>query len=87
MKHKTTREFRRLYNDLPQKVKELADKSFRLLKQNPTHPSLRFKKIGKVWSIRVGAVYRALALKDEDGFIWFWIGTHEEYNNIISRCQ
>jgi len=87
MRHKTTREFRDLYNGLPNRVKELANKSFNLLKNDPLHPSLRFKKIGKVWSIRVSAEYRALAFKDGDDFIWFWIGTHEEYNQITKKFQ
>ncbi len=85
MRHKTTQEFRKLYDELPQEIKELASKNFELLKRDPLHPSLHFKKVGKIWSVRIGAKYRALALKDEDEFIWFWIGTHEEYNLITKR--
>ncbi len=85
MKHRTTQEFRKLYDELPHEIKELANKNFELLKRDPLHPSLRFKKIGKVWSVRIGNGYRALAFKDKDEFIWFWIGTHEEYNRITKK--
>ena len=85
MRHRTTREFRKLYEELPQEIKELANKNFELLKKDPLHPSLHFKKVGKLWSVRIGDRYRALALKDGGEFIWFWIGTHEEYNLMIKK--
>jgi len=53
------------------------------LKENPRHPSLQFKKIGKVWSIRIGLHHRALAVALPDGFLWFWIGTHTEYDQKL----
>jgi len=46
---------------------------------------LRFKKVGEVWSIRVGAGHRALALFQGDTFFWFWIGNHDEYARLISE--
>jgi len=53
------------------------------MKQNPRHASLHFKKVGQYWSARVGLNYRALAVQASDGFIWFWIGTHAEYDNLV----
>jgi len=61
----------------------LADKNFLLLAADPKHPSLHFKKIGSLWSARVGQHYRALALNDNDGIHWFWIGTHAEYDQLL----
>jgi hypothetical protein len=55
-----------------------------LLKQNPYHPSLHFKKVGSYWSARIGGHHRALAVQASDGFIWFWIGTHAEYDKLIA---
>ena len=60
-----------------------ADQSYELLKANPQHPSLHFKKVGKYWSARVGLNYRALGLEFEQGILWFWIGTHAEYEHLI----
>jgi hypothetical protein len=56
------------------------------LKADPKHPSLHFKRIGRLWSARVGIGHRALALDQApDGVYWFWIGTHAEYNAILKR--
>jgi hypothetical protein len=54
-----------------------------LLKEDPSHPSLHFKKVGELWSARVGAAHRALAVPDGDDFVWVWIGTHDEYERMI----
>jgi hypothetical protein len=84
LKHKTTSSFWSCYERLPPDVRALADKNFQLLKDNPSHPSLQFKKVGKIWSVRVGAHYRALATPIEEGFLWIWIGTHAEYDKLLS---
>lgn len=47
------------------------------------HPSLHFKPAGRYWSVRVGIHFRALAIRDGDDFIWFWIGTHAEYYRLL----
>jgi hypothetical protein len=48
-------------------------------RENPRHPSLQLKKVGRFWSVRVGLNYRALAVVASDGLLWFWIGSHAEY--------
>jgi len=60
LKHFTTSTFWEYYCQLPQEIQELADKNYELLKQDPKHPSLHFKKIKSLWSVRVGKNYRAL---------------------------
>jgi hypothetical protein len=40
---------------------------------------------GRFWSVRVGLNYRALALEDEDSLVWFWVGSHAEYNRLAHR--
>jgi hypothetical protein len=65
-------------------IRELADKNFQLLKTNPAHPSLQFKKVGKVWSVRVGSHYHAVATAIESEFLWVWIGTHAEYDKLLA---
>jgi hypothetical protein len=54
MKHYASRAFWDAYSKLPEQVRALADKNYELLKQNPLHPSLQFKKVGRFWSVRVG---------------------------------
>lgn len=69
---------------LPRKVQQLARKNFKLLKKDPNHPSLRFKKVGDFYSVRVGLHHRALAADGPDGPIWFWIGSHADYDKILA---
>jgi mRNA-degrading endonuclease RelE of RelBE toxin-antitoxin system len=81
--HKATPSFWKHYNELPKNVQKRAEKAFKQLKANPSHPSLRFKNVGELWSARVSKDYRALALESGDGFDWVWIGLHSEYNKLI----
>ncbi len=83
--HRTTDRFWKCFEDLPYDIQKLAKKSFDLLKTDPLHPSLHFKKVGKFWSVRIGLNYRALAVQDEEGFIWVWIGNHKEYDKMIKK--
>nr|WP_210269315.1 hypothetical protein [Tardiphaga robiniae] len=61
----------------------MADKNFALLKSDPSHPSLHLKKIGRYVSARVGLRYRALAVEVDDGLLWFWIGSHADYDQLL----
>ena len=70
------------YEQLPTHVQKLADKSFALFQTNPRHPSLGFAKKGAVYTVDVGRSYRAIARQRGGDYYWFWIGTHEEYNNF-----
>jgi hypothetical protein len=72
------------YKKLPKEIHKLADRNFELLKSNPTHSSLHLKKVGRYCSVRVGKKYRALAVEVEKGLLWFWIGTHSEYDKLVS---
>lgn len=68
---------------MPSAARAVADKNFALLKADPRHPSLHFKRIGKIWSVRVGDRYRALGHDVPDGIQWFWVGSHAEYDKLI----
>jgi len=86
MNHFTLSCFWQHYHRLPQEIQRLADKNYALLRADPYHPSLHFKKVGKkkhLWSVRVGDHYRALGLDKTEGVIWFWIGTHAEYERML----
>ena len=85
MKHRASKKFWQHYHRLPTAIQDLADKNFAILKANPRHPSVHFKNVGRMWSARVGNHYRALAVESDAEFVWFWIGTHAEYNQIIKQ--
>ncbi len=81
----TSRDFWQKYRRLPVSIRQLARKSYRLWCENPNHPSLHFKKVGQhTWSARIGRDYRVLAAPVVDGYVWFWIGRHAEYERLIA---
>jgi len=88
--HKTLNHFAppsfwKCYDRLPETVRAIADKNFELLKSDPNHPSLHLKKVGRYWSVRAGISYRALGIGTPDGtgIVWFWLGSHAEYDKLI----
>jgi len=71
---------------LPAHIQELAKECYGKWRENPWHPSLNFEELGNArWSVRVGAHHRALGKRSGDKILWFWIGSHEAYNKLISR--
>jgi hypothetical protein len=83
MNHFANPSFWTCYYQLPEAIQKLADRNFELLKENARHPSLHLKKVGRYWSVRVGQHYRAVAVEIEEGLLWFWIGTHAEYDRMV----
>ncbi len=88
MNSRTTRQFRELLDALPTRVRQQARAAYRLFERNPTHPGLHFKKVHAdpvVYSARVGIGYRAVGAIDGDTVIWFWIGSHADYNKRLAQ--
>jgi hypothetical protein len=83
MKHLASPSFWELYTKLPGNIKELADRNFQILKTDPNYPSLHLKKVGKYWSVRIGKGYRALGVEMENDLLWFWIGSHADYDKML----
>jgi hypothetical protein len=85
VKHHASSRFWHAYRALPKEIKALADAKYALLKIDPGHPSLHFKRIGSYWSVRVGLHYRALGVAAGDDLVWFWIGSHADYDQLLGR--
>jgi hypothetical protein len=88
MIHRANADFWNDYRALPADIRGRADKQFALLKNNPQHPSLQFKKLcdrngQEIWSARVTLNYRVLSVKLNDEYVWFWIGEHNVYDALI----
>lgn len=86
MRHVKTQRFSEAYEKLPASVQRSADQSYALLKTDPRHPSLHFKRLksgGPYWSARIGIHHRAIAREIDGDFLWGWIGTHAEYDRVI----
>ncbi|HEY7155649.1 MAG TPA: hypothetical protein VH575_16930 [Gemmataceae bacterium] len=87
MNSQLTADFLACFAKLPDAVKEQARRCYQLWRDNPSHPSLHFKRIhGQegLYSVRVGLGWRALGLLEGDTISWFWIGSHAEYDTLIS---
>jgi hypothetical protein len=87
LKHHATDAFWTCYEALPSHIRAQADRNFALLKANPAHPSLKLKPVGRFWSVRIGLSWRALAVRDTETetLVWFWIGSHAQYDQLVGR--
>jgi hypothetical protein len=85
---KRSQSFKKLYSSLPEHAQREADDAYRLFKDNPDHPGLSFKQItGYFYSARVGGSYRALAVLRSGAWLWFWIGTHADYDKVLDGIR
>lgn len=88
MKSRTTEQFRKALAGLPHQVQNQARQAYRQFQCDPKHPSLRFKPAHTtlpVYSARIGKGYRALGQKDEKGIVRFWVGSHADYDKLLSQ--
>lgn len=87
MKSRVSARFRRCFAELPEPVRVRARKAYRIFLADPGHPGLRFKQVHPVdpiVSARVGLGHRALGVRKGDEVIWFWIGSHADYDRLVS---
>ena len=86
MKSRATPRFWAAFRDLSEPARDAARKAYRLFRENPSHPSLQFKKTHTrepIYSVRVTLGYRAVGLLEADEIIWFWIGSHADYDRLV----
>jgi hypothetical protein len=87
VKSQINADFRTCFSKLPDAVKQQASRCYQLWSENPAHPTLRLKRIHgqeNLYSVRVGIGWRALGLLEGDTITWFWIGSHADYDQLIS---
>ena len=83
-----TSQFLTLYRVLPATVREQARSAYALFRQDPHHPSLRFRRVHPtrpVFSARVGLDYRAAGIRRDNDIFWFWIGSHADYDRLLRQ--
>jgi hypothetical protein len=77
----TTRNFWRLFHDLPPDAQREAKRAYTVFQANPAHPGLQLED--NISSARIGLGYRALAVRKADRVVWYWIGSHSEYDRLV----
>jgi mRNA-degrading endonuclease RelE of RelBE toxin-antitoxin system len=88
MRSSATKTFRKRLRELPKSIQKQAVKAYVLWKNNPYHPSLQFKRVSQrqpIYSARVTINYRVLGLLESNHIYWYWIGTHNEYDELLKR--
>jgi len=86
MQSRATRQFWRFFFDLPSDIQRDAKRAYRLFLNNPAYPGLQFKKLegeDNIYSARIGLAYRALGVMNQDRIVWYWIGSHSEYDRLV----
>jgi hypothetical protein len=87
---KTTDRFWKCYTELPVEIKKSSKQAYKLFIQNPYHPGLHFKRIHSqrpVFSVRISKNYRAVGIQQNNELIWFWIGSHREYEKLLVQMR
>lgn len=90
MKSRRTARFRELYAQLPESVRRQAMEAYRLFEQDPWHPGLHFKRVSKTrasYLVRIGRGYRAVGIWQQETIVWFWIGSHADYDHLLSQSK
>jgi mRNA-degrading endonuclease RelE of RelBE toxin-antitoxin system len=85
---KTTEQFRKLFAQLPKQIRKQAKESYSQFNKDPFHPGLRFKKVHStrpIYAVRIAKNYRALGIQTDNKIIWFWIGSHSDYDKLLKQ--
>ncbi len=88
MNSHTTRRFRKTYGQLPKQIRQRAKIAYKLWLNEPFHPTLKFKQVHQtksIYSVRIDVAWRALGRRKGNDVIWFWIGPHDEYDELITH--
>ena len=86
----TTAQFRKMFSELPAEVQRQARRAYRIFQQNPNQPSLRFKSVHPtrpIYSVRIGPMYRAVGILESDEIVWYWIGSHADYDKLLTQSR
>jgi mRNA-degrading endonuclease RelE of RelBE toxin-antitoxin system len=86
----TTERFRKLYESLPKQIREQANQAYSQFKKDPYYPGLHFKRIHSsrpIYSVRITKDYRAAGVQQDNEIIWFWIGSHSDYDKLMNQLK
>ena len=87
---KTTERFWKCYANIPIAVRKQAKEAYKQFMKDPYYPSLHFKQIHStrpIFSVRITINYRAIGIIQGEEIVWFWIGSHADYNNLLKQFR
>lgn len=90
MNSKTTERFWASYSELTTEIKKRSKEAFKLFLDDPYHPSLHFKRVHShrpIFSVRITKDYRALGVQKDNDILWFWIGSHSDYEKLLNQMR
>lgn len=89
-----TDSFNKIFTSLPKEIQSQATDVFKKWQQEPNSINMKPLNVtnGVVWSAEINSRYRALAIRDKDNdnkacYVWFWAGSHEDYNNMLGQLK
>ena len=88
MRSRRTQRFQECFARLPPAIQIQARQVYKLFRDDPGHPGLRFKKVHQtepIYAVRVSRSYRTVGVLEDDVIIGFWIGSHSDYDRLLSR--
>ena len=86
----TTQRFRKLLAQLPKEIQKQAREAYLQFEKDPYHPGLRFKRVHSkrpIYAVRISRDYRALGIQNDNEIIWFWIGSHSDYDKMLREMR
>ena len=86
----TTERFRKLYGNLPEQIRNQARQAYSQFQSDPYYPGLHFKRVHSsqpIYSVRITKDYRAIGVQQDNEIIWFWIGSHSDYEKLLSELR
>lgn len=90
MRSRTNERFRKAFEALPEEIRLRAREAYARWHENPLHPSLQYKKVHAtqpIYSVRIALGWRAVGLLQGDEMVWFWIGSHADYDTLLARLR
>ena len=84
----TNSRFWKLYRKLPENIRQIAKKQYQLFVTDPYHTSLHFKRVHStqaIYSVRITRNYRAVGVLGDNIIVWFWVGSHDDYDKLLKR--
>jgi hypothetical protein len=90
VRSRTNERFRKSFEALPDEIQRKAREAYARWHEDPSHPSLQYKKVHPtqpIYSVRIALGWRAVGIVLENQMVWFWIGSHAEYDKLLGQLR